>query len=296
MAGWGWRSVHDPDVLPGVMERWGKSIATGEPFDMVFPLKGADGKFRPFLTRVMPVRDERGLVVRWFGTNTDIADRQEMEEALRAAKEEAETANMAKDQFLAVLSHELRTPLNPILLAVSWMLERPASAEEMGPTLHMIRQNVHLQARLIDDLLDVMRIVRGKMPLHWGVSDCHDLIRRAVEICKSEVQGRTHKLVIDLKAGEHHSNADSARLQQVFWNLIKNAVKFSPGGGHAVRSGRFNEGEEESLRLVVEVSDTGIGIEPDDPASRSSTRSSRAKRRSPASLAALGWAWRSARG
>ena len=144
MEGWGWRSVHDPAALPGVMRRWGESIATGEPFDMVFPLKGADGVFRPFLTRIMPLKDEHGQVVRWFGTNTDITDRQEMEVALRGAKEEAETANMAKDQFLAVLSHELRTPLNPILLAVSSMLERPVPPEELAPTLGMIRQNVHL--------------------------------------------------------------------------------------------------------------------------------------------------------
>ena len=92
---------------------------------------------------------------------------------MRAAKEEAEAANRAKTQFLAVLSHELRTPLNPILLATSSMLERPADPEELRPTLEMIRQNVNLQARLIDDLLDVMRIVRGKMPLHWEVADCH---------------------------------------------------------------------------------------------------------------------------
>ena len=106
-------------------------------------------------------------------------ERKRAEEVLRAAKEEAEAANRAKTQFLAVLSHELRTPLNPILLAASSMLERPADPEEFRPTLEMIRQNVNLQARLIDDLLDVMRIVRGKMPLHWEVADCHGLIRQA---------------------------------------------------------------------------------------------------------------------
>ena len=261
MEGWGWQKVHDPDLLPSVLGRWQGSIASGEPFDMVFPLRGADGNFRPFLTRVMPVRDEDGRVAHWFGTNTDISDRLRIEEELRAAKEDAEAANRAKTQFLAVLSHELRTPLNPILLAASSMLDRPCDPEEIRPTLEMVRQNVNLQARLIDDLLDVMRIVKGKMPLHWGVSDCHALIRRAVEICQSEVQGRGHRLTLDLSAGEHCVNADSARLQQVLWNLVKNAVKFTPEGGTITVRTRNEGGPDE--RIVIEVGDTGIGIEPE---------------------------------
>ncbi|MFI5387978.1 MAG: PAS domain S-box protein, partial [Fimbriimonadales bacterium] len=86
MEGWGWKSVHDPEALPKVLERWKASIATGEPFDMVFPLRGADGVFRPFLTRVMPVRDADGKVARWFGTNTDISAQRKIEEALVASE------------------------------------------------------------------------------------------------------------------------------------------------------------------------------------------------------------------
>ncbi len=170
-------------------------------------------------------------LVSFDGTVGDITGRKRSEEAIRAAKDEAEAANRAKDQFLAVLSHELRTPLNPILLAASSMLERSPDPEEVRPTLEMIRQNVKLQARLIDDLLDVMRIVQGKMPLHWGVSDCHALIEQSVEICRSEFQGKAQGLVLDLAAEHHHVNADSARLHQVLWNLVRNAVKFTPEGG-----------------------------------------------------------------
>jgi len=263
MEGWGWQKVHNPEVLPTVMERWKGSIASGEPFDMVFPLRGADGRFRPFLTRVMPVRAEGGMVAHWFGTNTDISDRLRIEEELRAAKDQAEEANRAKTQFLAVLSHELRTPLNPVLLATTALLERPAEPDEVRPTLEMIRQNVNLQARLIDDLLDVMRIVRGKMPLHWEVVDCHRLIHQATQICHSEVLGGDLRLELDLAAGRHHLNADPARWQQVLWNLIKNAVKFTPRGGTITirtRNGGGRDGRDE--RLVVEVSDTGIGIGP----------------------------------
>ena len=103
MEGWGWQAVHDPECCPRCWSGGRASIAGGEPFDMVFPLRGADGRFRPFLTRVMPVRGEDGEVAHWFGTNTDIADRLRVEEELRAAKEEAEAANRAKNQFLAVL-------------------------------------------------------------------------------------------------------------------------------------------------------------------------------------------------
>ncbi|MDB5351002.1 MAG: domain S-box [Planctomycetota bacterium] len=193
----------------------------------------------------------------------DITERRRAEEALRVSMQAAEDASRAKDHFLAVLSHELRTPLNPILLATTAMLERPDDPEEFRPTLEMIRQNINLQARLIDDLLDVMRIVRGKMPLQWEVADCHTLIERAVQICQSEVFGKELQLELDLAAEYHHVNADPARIQQVLWNLIKNAVKFTPSGGlvsirtsNPLANGRGD-------RLLIEVSDTGIGIEPE---------------------------------
>ena len=146
----------------------------------------------------------------------------------------------------------------------------------------MIRQNVNLQARLIDDLLDVMRIVRGKMPLHWEVADCHRLIDQAVQMCRSEVFGHDLRLDLDLGAREHFLNADPARFQQVLWNLVKNAVKFTPGGGVITIRTRNPEGDDRrGGHLVVEVSDTGIGIEPDvlplvfDPFQQGETRITR---------------------
>lgn len=179
------------------------------------------------------------------------------------ARLEAENANQAKDQFLAVLSHELRTPLNPVLLSVTAMIERPFPPEEIRPMLETIRDNVELQSRLIDDLLDVMRIVRGKMPLHWGVADSHVLLQRAIEICRSDLQGREFQLVLELSAEDHHVQADAARLQQVFWNLIKNAIKFTkPGGTIGIRTRNEQAASTEEPSLIIEISDTGIGIDP----------------------------------
>ena len=174
----------------------------------------------------------------------------------RKAREEAEAANRAKDRFLAVLSHELRTPLTPVLAEVSAMLDDPATPDSVRPILEMTRRNVELEARLIDDLLDLNRIVQGKLRLDRRVVDAHRLIRESLEICRSGVEAARLRVELSLVATRHHVNADAARLQQVTWNLIKNAVKFTPEGGFiAIRT------RDEGDRLVVEVADTGVGIE-----------------------------------
>jgi signal transduction histidine kinase len=147
------------------------------------------------------------------------------------ARREAERANRAKDQFLAVLSHELRTPLTPVLASISAMLDGVTPVpEEFGAILEMIRRNVELEARLIDDLLDVTRIVRGKLVLNREVVDLHRLIRQTAEICRGEIHAGKIRLYMELAASASHVQGDPARLQQVLWNLIKNAVKFTPGG------------------------------------------------------------------
>jgi len=261
-GGSGWESVYHPDDLAGCKALWSASVRAGEPYESEYRLRDRRaGDYRWHLGRAVPARDEAGRVVRWYGTATDIDDRKRAEEEVKAARDEAENANRAKDQFLAVLSHELRTPLNPILMAVTAMLDAPAPPADVRPELEMIKQNVTLQARLIDDLLDVMRIVRGKMHLRWGVADCHALIDQAVRVCRSEVFGRGVRLELDLAARDHHVNADAARLQQVFWNLIKNAVKFTPDGGRLTVRSR-NAGRDGGA-LVVEFADTGIGISPE---------------------------------
>jgi PAS domain S-box-containing protein len=189
----------------------------------------------------------------------DITQRKQFERELRDARDSAEGANRAKDRFLAVLSHELRTPLAPVLLAVS-IWERDGSLPpEMHADFRMIRRNVELEARLIDDLLDLTRVGRGKLHLDADLVDAHAAVRHALEI-GPEREARAKGVTVEcrLEAADANVRGDAARLQQVFWNLLHNAVKFTPTGGRiTVRSCNPAAG-----RLRVEVEDTGIGIEP----------------------------------
>jgi PAS domain S-box-containing protein len=188
----------------------------------------------------------------------DVTERKRAEENLEAAKIAAENANNAKDAFLASLSHELRTPLMPAMIAASYLAEHKGLSPEFREEVTTIWRNVQLEAQLIDDLLDVTRIMRGKIEVHHEVADVHRLVQSAVEIVKSDILKKDIDLAIDLAATERHIWADPVRIQQVFWNLINNAVKFTPAKGRiAIRT--FNKGK----RFVLEISDTGIGIEPE---------------------------------
>lgn len=178
--------------------------------------------------------------------------------ALHEALAKAEAANHAKDQFLAVLSHELRTPLAPVLTTATTLLAEPHLAAELRESLELIRRNAELEARLIDDLLDLTRVTKGKMPLSFRNVDAHVSIRHTLEICRSDLYRKKLELVTDLSAKRHVVSADSARLQQVLWNLVKNAVKFTPEGGRiTIRT----IDDHEAIR--IDVCDTGMGIEAD---------------------------------
>jgi two-component system, chemotaxis family, CheB/CheR fusion protein len=189
----------------------------------------------------------------------DITDQERVEKGLLKQKEEAEEALRARDRFLAVLSHELRAPLTPVLIAASQQLEEDGQPAETRRLNELIRRNVELEARLIDNLLDLTMIGQGKLELDINTVNCHALIRNVVEICQSEINGKQLQLALELRAQNGHVRGDSGRLHQVFWNLIKNAIKFTPPGGRlAVRS----ENRHGVLRVMV--TDTGIGIAPEE--------------------------------
>jgi len=172
--------------------------------------------------------------------------------------EEKARSNLAKDQFLAMLSHELRTPLTPVLASALELENEPDVRPDVRESLQMIRRNVELEARLIDDLLDLTRIERGKVQLNFEIVDAHTLLQNALEICQPEIDRKHLRPSLNLIAEKVHMRADPARLQQIFWNLINNAVKFTPSNGQITITTNDSAG-----KLRVEIADTGMGIEPE---------------------------------
>lgn len=193
----------------------------------------------------------------------DIGVRKRAEEALLTAKDAVEAASRAKDHFLAVLSHELRTPLSPVLAAVSVLEEDGSLRSGLRDILAMIRRNIELEARLIDDLLDLTRVSRGKLVLHRQNIDAQQILVHAIDICCAQevASGRLH-VEMHLAPGDYRAKADGPRLTQVLWNLLNNAVKFTPAGG-TIRVGSRVEIGLGGRWIEVEVSDNGIGIEPE---------------------------------
>jgi signal transduction histidine kinase/ActR/RegA family two-component response regulator len=189
-----------------------------------------------------------------------IVERETVLENISRAKVEAEEANQAKDHFLAMLSHELRTPLTPVLMMVSALQTDPSISDNMRSDLETLRRNIELEALLIDDLLDLTRISHGKLELHTDAIDVHLSINQALGISATELKQKNISVFTEFTATRHHSLADPARLEQVFWNIIKNAVKFTPAGGELRIKTRNRSGVDD---IVIEFTDTGIGIEPE---------------------------------
>ena len=241
-----------------------RSLSCDADWDCQCRIRRRDGVLRWLWIRGRMVSAGGGHPLSIRGLLQDITDHKLAEEALAAAKVSAERAKasaehatQAKDHFLAVLSHELRTPLAPVLATVSLMMRAEQVDADTRQSLEMVQRNVEMEARLIDDLLDVTRIARGKVELLKQPAELGTIIRRAVEVCQADLEARQLHLTLDMGPARQYSiEADAARLQQVFWNLLKNAIKFTSHGGNiAIRC--WSEGME---RVVVEVSDNGVGI------------------------------------
>jgi PAS domain S-box-containing protein len=425
VAGWGWQSVLRPQALPTVLQRWRASLASGEPFDMVFSLRGADGQFRPFLTRANPLRDEGGRILLWCGTSTDIGEQKRAEDTSRfladasaalaavvdyqstltkvarlavpffadwcivdmqgadgslrrlavvhadpsrvelarelyrqhpprpddphgaphvlrtgqpelteqitdamlaaaaldeehlrilrglglrsyiavplsargktlgvltflaaesgrrysradlaLAEDLAHRAAVAidnallyaelrrtdrlKDEFLAMLAHELRNPLAPIRNALQIMKMPGARTDILPQVRDMAERQVRHMARLLDDLLDMSRINRGRIELRKEVVDVAEVVGRTVEAVRPVIDERRHELTVAVPAGPPHVQADPTRLEQVLTNLLNNAAKYTDPGGHVWITAERDGGE-----VVLRVRDTGIGIAPE---------------------------------
>lgn len=218
---------------------------------------------------MMAMHDSRGDavgLVKIFRDHTEqLRAKRALEQSLReteAARAEAEAAGRAKDHFLAVLSHELRTPLTPVLMSVDTLLLRRDLPAQVVDGLEMIQRNVALEAQLIDEILDITRISRGKFELYREPMDLHEAIRLAGEVAMPDIESKAQRLSLSLGASEHELTGDFKRLEQVFWNLLKNASKFTGEHGEiAVQSRNESDPSGERRRIVVDVVDTGIGFD-----------------------------------
>lgn len=204
-----------------------------------------------------PERNVEGQVVGLVSVLTDMTERRKAEQELERARDKAEAASRAKDDFLAALSHELRTPLNPVLLLASDAATNTELPTDIRADFETIRKNVELEARLIDDLLDLTRITRGKLTLDIRAVDAHAIINDTINTVRAEIEAKQIELVLQLSPSQPQLRGDSVRLQQVLWNVLKNAVKFTPVRGRITIA---DEWSPEHRSLLIRISDTGIGM------------------------------------
>src|SRR6266513_2876807 len=233
---------------PGAVER---VLNFGTPFQLIeHPLKDILGVTHFLdinLLRLQGAKEVQGVLYLVEDKTRDVTLRQEWI-----------AANAAKDQFLAQLSHELRSPLTPVIAMVGELEAELPDSEPVKGALEVVRRNVELEARLIDDLLDITRISKGKLQLSFEPISIHQILHRAYEICRNEIEAKNLEVNFALRAAHPYVEGDPARLQQVFWNLIKNSVKFTPEKGR-ISIETLNPASGE---IEIRVIDTGIGIEP----------------------------------
>jgi PAS domain S-box-containing protein len=258
-----WRGAIHPEDRDRAVDELKAASELRLEFSTEYRVLRRDGSVRWIVDRGRAWYDQSGRPIGMAGINLDITERKRLEDKLRAtmisaeqAKAAAEHANNAKDEFLAMLSHELRTPLTPVLAAVQLIQRKKHLKEELGGHLEMVRRNLELEARLIDDLLDLTRIVRGKIALDQKALDISTVIDCVVEICRPDIEARRLHFGVDMGDSTYWVNADSSRLQQVLWNILKNAIKYTPDGGSVGIKCRRKGG-----RVDVEIQDSGIGIE-----------------------------------
>src|SRR5438874_4866283 len=176
------------------------------------------------------------LAITAMALSAGMAERTRIEEELQQQKSIVEAANRTKDHFLAMLSHELRTPLTPVISALESLETEPTQTEDTKASMAMIRRNIELETQLIDDLLDFTRIARDKMQLRFALIHAHQAVSNGVEICRAEARFKRLHVHLNLRANRCHVTADAAKFQQIIWNVLKNAIKFTPEGGEIIIS------------------------------------------------------------
>ncbi|HEX8180116.1 MAG TPA: ATP-binding protein [Pyrinomonadaceae bacterium] len=251
VLGWEWQRVIHPDDLAGCVARWQHALTTGEIYEVEFRLRRADGEYRWHLGRALPMRGADGRVVKWFGTNTDIDEQKRL---YRVAQE----ANRMKDEFLATVSHELRTPLTSMMGWVELLQLGMLDEQGRAHALQVINKSAQAQAQLIADLLDISRIVSGRLRLDVRSVELADVIEAAADVVRPAADAKSIQLHMKLARNGGLVSGDPDRLQQVIWNLLANAVKFTPEGG-TVEISLTSAGKH----AEITVADNGAGIAPD---------------------------------
>jgi len=246
-----WVATIHPDDQERTRMHWQHAVKTGEPFQTRYRLRSTEGSYQWFQVRARPIRDANSHVTKWFGTCSDIDELVRVQDAL-------EEADRRKNEFLAMLSHELRNPLAPIRNAVQVMGLLNLTDPRLLWVKDMIDRQVKHLVHLVDDLLDVSRITRGKITLKYESVKLSQLIERAVEATEAIIEAQQHRLSVSCPEQPVLLRGDAVRLVQVFTNLLNNAAKYTPHGGHIQLTAVPN-----SQELVVSVRDNGIGISPE---------------------------------
>jgi two-component system, chemotaxis family, CheB/CheR fusion protein len=251
LLGSGWKEVVHPDDLGRTETLWRKALQNGTTYEIEYRLRVAGGGYRWHLGRGRAVRDASGTIVRWFGTCTDIDDQKRALASLR-------DADRRKDEFLAMLAHELRNPLAPLRNSLLVLRLQGAVAPAYQSSLDVMERQIQHLTRMVDDLLDVSRITRGKIKLQKEPIELATVLARAVETSRPLIDRRRHQLTETLPAERVRLYGDVTRLAQVFANLLNNSAKYSEEGS---RIGLYAalDGDEVEIR----VRDTGIGIAPE---------------------------------
>ncbi|MDM9582588.1 hybrid sensor histidine kinase/response regulator [Nostoc sp. GT001] len=264
--GSGWLAALHPDDVQRADKVWADAVKNSTIYNNEYRFKrAADGSYRWQLARGLPLKDEQGFVVKWFGTCTDIheqkqilEERAHLLELEQVARAKAETANRIKDEFLAVLSHELRTPLNAILGWSKLLQTRRLDQTKTSEALATIERNATLQVQLIEDLLDISRILQGKLTLNITKINLKSTVLSALQTMQLAAETKLIEVNTVFEPGVGQIMGDSIRLQQVVWNLFSNAIKFTPRGGKVEVRLQKTDGYAQII-----VSDTGKGISAD---------------------------------
>ncbi|HZG41166.1 MAG TPA: PAS domain S-box protein, partial [Nodosilinea sp.] len=261
----GWQALVHPEDMANLIDNWAIAQQEGSDYQAEGRMRRADGLYRWHLHQAVPLKDKQGQVIKWFGTATDIEDQKQLEQQRsqllqqeQAARAAAEAASRTKDEFLAVVSHELRSPLNPILGWATLLKNGTLSEAKTQQALTIIERNAKLQTELIDDLLDVSRMLRGKLEITPTTVNLAATIKAALETVRLAAEAKSIPIEVYLEPDVGLVSGDATRVQQVVWNLLSNAVKFTPAGGRVeVRLAQSDEHQ-----ATITVSDTGKGIVP----------------------------------